>query len=170
MARRMRWLSIGCCPGTGGGKSGDRWVAAAIEIYQLQIVEPGSVTQEVGDASFGKPLHLGHVQLGDVIDERTVQPDQAVLDQAHHGGRRERLRAGSERKNGIRLQCWYWASMAKHAKGFVQHDYATSPTAWKTKGDDYNRSPVGTGPYVLKSWTASDCIVLEKKVRSEIPH
>src|ERR1700674_259052 len=31
-----------------------------------------------------------------------------------------------------------------------------SPTAWKTKGDDYNRNPVGTGPYMLKSWTAGD--------------
>src|SRR6516162_1031830 len=28
------------------------------------------------------------------------------------------------------------------ANGVVQ-----SPTAWKTKGDDYNRNPVGTGPY-----------------------
>jgi peptide/nickel transport system substrate-binding protein len=37
-----------------------------------------------------------------------------------------------------------------------------SPTAWKTKGDDYNRSPVGTGPYILKSWTAGDRMVLEK--------
>ena len=37
-----------------------------------------------------------------------------------------------------------------------------SPTAWKTKGDDYNRNPVGTGPYVLKSWTAGDRLVLEK--------
>ncbi|WP_342723319.1 ABC transporter substrate-binding protein [Bradyrhizobium sp. B097] len=37
-----------------------------------------------------------------------------------------------------------------------------SPTAWKTKGDDYNRNPVGTGPYVLKSWNAGDRMVLEK--------
>jgi 4-phytase/acid phosphatase/peptide/nickel transport system substrate-binding protein len=37
-----------------------------------------------------------------------------------------------------------------------------SPTAWKTKGDDYNRNPVGTGPYALKSWTAGDRMVLEK--------
>ncbi|MEA2837343.1 MAG: peptide/nickel transport system substrate-binding protein [Bradyrhizobium sp.] len=37
-----------------------------------------------------------------------------------------------------------------------------SPTAWKTKGDDYNRNPVGTGPYVLKSWTAGDRMVLER--------
>ncbi len=37
-----------------------------------------------------------------------------------------------------------------------------SPTAWKTKGDDYNRNPVGTGPYVLKSWTAGDRLVLER--------
>jgi peptide/nickel transport system substrate-binding protein len=37
-----------------------------------------------------------------------------------------------------------------------------SPTAWKTKGDDYNRNPVGTGPYILKSWTAGDRILLEK--------
>ena len=37
-----------------------------------------------------------------------------------------------------------------------------SPTAWKTKGDDYNRNPVGTGPFILKSWTAGDRMVLEK--------
>jgi peptide/nickel transport system substrate-binding protein len=37
-----------------------------------------------------------------------------------------------------------------------------SPTAWKTKGDEYNRNPVGTGPYVLKSWTAGDRMVLER--------
>lgn len=37
-----------------------------------------------------------------------------------------------------------------------------SPTAWKKMGDDYNRHPVGTGPYILKSWTAGDRMVLEK--------
>jgi peptide/nickel transport system substrate-binding protein len=37
-----------------------------------------------------------------------------------------------------------------------------SPTAWKTKGDDYNRNPVGTGPYILKTWTAGDRMILEK--------
>jgi 4-phytase/acid phosphatase/peptide/nickel transport system substrate-binding protein len=37
-----------------------------------------------------------------------------------------------------------------------------SPTAWKTRGDDYNRNPVGTGPYIIKSWTAGDRMVLEK--------
>jgi peptide/nickel transport system substrate-binding protein len=37
-----------------------------------------------------------------------------------------------------------------------------SPTAWKTKGDEYNRNPVGTGPYILKSWAAGDRMVLEK--------
>ncbi len=37
-----------------------------------------------------------------------------------------------------------------------------SPTAWKTKGDDYNRNPVGSGPFVLKSWTAGDRLVLER--------
>jgi 4-phytase/acid phosphatase/peptide/nickel transport system substrate-binding protein len=37
-----------------------------------------------------------------------------------------------------------------------------SPTAWKTKGDDYNRNPVGTGPYIMKSWSAGDRMVLEK--------
>src|SRR6266403_3060137 len=31
-----------------------------------------------------------------------------------------------------------------------------SPTAWKARGDDYNRNPIGTGPYILKSWTAGD--------------
>ena len=43
-----------------------------------------------------------------------------------------------------------------------QNNAVHSPTAWKTKGDDYNRNPVGTGPYVLKSWTAGDRMVLEK--------
>jgi 4-phytase/acid phosphatase/peptide/nickel transport system substrate-binding protein len=37
-----------------------------------------------------------------------------------------------------------------------------SPTAWKTRGDDYNRNPVGTGPYMLKSWTAGDRLILER--------
>jgi peptide/nickel transport system substrate-binding protein len=37
-----------------------------------------------------------------------------------------------------------------------------SPIAWKTKGDDYNRNPVGTGPYIVKSWSAGDRMVLEK--------
>ncbi len=37
-----------------------------------------------------------------------------------------------------------------------------SPTAWKTKGDDYNRNPVGTGPYILKSWASGDRMVLER--------
>jgi 4-phytase/acid phosphatase/peptide/nickel transport system substrate-binding protein len=37
-----------------------------------------------------------------------------------------------------------------------------SPTAWAAKGDDYNRNPVGTGPFILKSWTAGDRLVLEK--------
>jgi peptide/nickel transport system substrate-binding protein len=37
-----------------------------------------------------------------------------------------------------------------------------SPTAWKTKGDDFNRNPVGTGPFILKSWTAGDRMVLER--------
>ncbi len=37
-----------------------------------------------------------------------------------------------------------------------------SPMAWKTKGDDYSRNPVGTGPYILKSWAAGDRMVLER--------
>jgi peptide/nickel transport system substrate-binding protein len=43
-----------------------------------------------------------------------------------------------------------------------QNNVIQSPTAWKTRGDDYNRNPVGTGPYILKSWTAGDRLVLEK--------
>src|SRR5262245_51983850 len=50
------------------------------------------------------------------------------------------------------------ALMAIQSSNNVVH----SPTAWKTKGDDYNRNPVGTGPYILKSWTAGDRMVLEK--------
>src|SRR5438105_2617119 len=37
-----------------------------------------------------------------------------------------------------------------------------SPTAIQAKGDDYNRNPVGTGPFVLKSWTAGDRMVVER--------
>jgi peptide/nickel transport system substrate-binding protein len=37
-----------------------------------------------------------------------------------------------------------------------------SPAAVQAKGDDYNRNPVGTGPYIVKSWTAGDRMVLER--------
>ena len=37
-----------------------------------------------------------------------------------------------------------------------------SPTAIQAKGDDYSRNPVGTGPFVIKSWTAGDRMVLER--------
>jgi peptide/nickel transport system substrate-binding protein len=43
-----------------------------------------------------------------------------------------------------------------------QNGAVHSPTAWKTKGEEYNRNPVGTGPYILKSWTAGDRMILEK--------
>jgi 4-phytase/acid phosphatase/peptide/nickel transport system substrate-binding protein len=37
-----------------------------------------------------------------------------------------------------------------------------SPAAIKAKGADYTRSPVGTGPFVLRSWTAGDRVVVER--------
>jgi peptide/nickel transport system substrate-binding protein len=37
-----------------------------------------------------------------------------------------------------------------------------SPSAIQAKGDDYNRNPVGTGPFVMKSWTAGDRMGLER--------
>jgi 4-phytase/acid phosphatase/peptide/nickel transport system substrate-binding protein len=37
-----------------------------------------------------------------------------------------------------------------------------SPTAAERLGADYNRNPVGTGPFVLKSWVAGDRLVLER--------
>src|SRR5262245_10218609 len=37
-----------------------------------------------------------------------------------------------------------------------------SPTAIQKLGDDYNRHPVGTGPFVLTSWTAGDRLVFER--------
>ena len=37
-----------------------------------------------------------------------------------------------------------------------------SPSATQKLGDDYNRRPVGTGPFILKSWTAGDRIVVER--------
>ncbi|MBV8409552.1 MAG: ABC transporter substrate-binding protein [Alphaproteobacteria bacterium] len=43
-----------------------------------------------------------------------------------------------------------------------QNSSMQSPTAIQAKGDDYNRNPVGTGPFVVKSWTAGDRMVLER--------
>ena len=43
-----------------------------------------------------------------------------------------------------------------------QNETVHSPTAVQAKGDDYNRNPVGTGPFVLKSWTAGDRMVVER--------
>src|SRR5471032_2370252 len=43
-----------------------------------------------------------------------------------------------------------------------QNSTIHSPTAIQAKGDDYNRNPVGTGPYIVKSWTAGDRMVLER--------
>ncbi|HEY6983055.1 ABC transporter substrate-binding protein [Reyranella sp.] len=37
-----------------------------------------------------------------------------------------------------------------------------SPSAIQAKGDDYNRNPVGTGPFIIKSWAAGDRMVLER--------
>jgi peptide/nickel transport system substrate-binding protein len=37
-----------------------------------------------------------------------------------------------------------------------------SPTAIQKLGDDYNRNPVGTGPFIVKSWAAGDRLVLER--------
>ena len=37
-----------------------------------------------------------------------------------------------------------------------------SPSAMAARGDNYSRNPVGTGPFVLKSWTAGDRIVVER--------
>lgn len=48
-----------------------------------------------------------------------------------------------------------------------------SPTAVERLGDDYNRNPVGTGPFMLKSWVAGDRLVLERNPnywRSGYPH
>jgi 4-phytase/acid phosphatase/peptide/nickel transport system substrate-binding protein len=43
-----------------------------------------------------------------------------------------------------------------------QNSTIHSPTAIQAKGDDYNRNPVGTGPFAVKSWTAGDRMVLER--------
>ena len=37
-----------------------------------------------------------------------------------------------------------------------------SPSAIQAKGDDYNRHPVGTGPYIIESWAAGDRMVLKR--------
>ena len=44
----------------------------------------------------------------------------------------------------------------------TSNNVVQSPAAVAAKGDDYNRNPVGTGPFVLKSWTAGDRIVVER--------
>ncbi|MBN9087729.1 MAG: hypothetical protein J0J01_12540 [Reyranella sp.] len=43
-----------------------------------------------------------------------------------------------------------------------QNSTIHSPSAIQAKGDDYNRNLVGTGPFVLKSWTAGDRMVVER--------
>jgi peptide/nickel transport system substrate-binding protein len=44
----------------------------------------------------------------------------------------------------------------------TSNNVVQSPSAVAAKGDDYRRNPVGTGPFVLKSWTAGDRIVVER--------
>lgn len=44
----------------------------------------------------------------------------------------------------------------------TSNNVVQSPAAIQAKGDDYNRNPVGTGPFVLKSWSAGDRMVLER--------
>lgn len=43
-----------------------------------------------------------------------------------------------------------------------QNSSVHSPAAITAKGEDYNRNPVGTGPFIVKSWTAGDRMVLER--------
>ena len=43
-----------------------------------------------------------------------------------------------------------------------QNSTIHSPAAIQAKGDDYNRNPVGTGPFAVKSWTAGDRMVVER--------
>jgi len=42
-----------------------------------------------------------------------------------------------------------------------QNNTIHSPAAIESKGDDYNRNPVGTGPYVLKSYTTNSTFEFE---------
>ncbi len=54
-----------------------------------------------------------------------------------------------------------------------QNSSIHSPSAIQAKGDDYNRNPVGTGPFVLKSWTAGDRMVVERNPNywnKDLPH
>jgi peptide/nickel transport system substrate-binding protein len=44
----------------------------------------------------------------------------------------------------------------------TSNNVVQSPSAIKAKGDDYNRNPVGTGPFIVKSWAAGDRMVLER--------
>jgi 4-phytase/acid phosphatase/peptide/nickel transport system substrate-binding protein len=55
----------------------------------------------------------------------------------------------------------------------TSNNVVQSPSAIQAKGDDYNRNPVGTGPYFIKSWTAGDRMVLERNPnywRKEFPY
>jgi len=44
----------------------------------------------------------------------------------------------------------------------TSNNVVQSPTAIAKLGEDYNRHPVGTGPFIVKSWTAGDRMVLER--------
>lgn len=40
--------------------------------------------------------------------------------------------------------------------------WMSSPTAIKKSGSNYGRHPVGTGPYIFKSWVAGDAVTIER--------
>ena len=79
-----------------------------------------------GNRGFGEPWHARHIELRDVVDERAVQPDQAVIDETHHRCRGERLRARCDRKDRYNSRSARSVAVAANAKRLVQHDGAAS--------------------------------------------
>ena len=55
-----------------------------------------------------------------------------------------------------------WAAFPSSVTGPFIGGYIHSPTAIRNQGADYNRHPVGTGPFVFKEWMPGDHLTVER--------
>ncbi|MFQ5990268.1 MAG: ABC transporter substrate-binding protein, partial [Candidatus Methylomirabilales bacterium] len=55
-----------------------------------------------------------------------------------------------------------WGAFPSAVTGPGAVSYMHSPTAVKEMGKDYNRHPVGTGPFLFKEWRSGDRVVVER--------
>ena len=114
LAGRRRWHL--CSPASVGED----------EVAEDVVVYSRGVAQQVGHAGVGQALDLLPVEFRDVVDEGTVEADQSVLDEAHHGRRGDGLRAGIDGKDRTALQGWRRVVGVAHPEGLVQHHHASA--------------------------------------------